>query len=535
MKRTRLALLAALLALIALPATLSAQTPGAITASEAGAMVRSGLDKMDMADAKSGFLKWLGDILGMEVGTLRVGETQYSKVSFTPEVRIGRLKLGLYLPFIYQSDLFDPSDWYHPEGNDEWSFGSGLWQSDPFTAFLDALKDTALKIKYIEFGQQLEDPFFFKVGNLESLTIGHGLLMRNYRNNTEFPAVRRVGFNLGVDLGGLGFEALVNDLASPRLFGSRLYVRPIRASKLAFGVSAVLDTNPGKDLPLMPGTGAAFQTGDMMFLGAGVDMDLPIIPRGAVMGLRAYAGAAATMPWTQKEFTSNDKTISAGLKYDMVWNDGKPTNWGANAGLMGNILFLDWRAEYRYFTGMFKPSYFDPLYERTSGSSALEFVQYLDGTKSFSDLPSFSGIYGEAGFTILFGKLTFAAGYLWPFVPGTPILDPVVLANDKLEASLKVRKGLIPFLDLAGSISYTRRSLVKSILDGNFSWFDANSILAGELLLPVPKTPNLDIAIIFQTIVERDASGSVIYVEDGNPASGVKVRPGIGFETRVHF
>lgn len=525
----------ALLALLSLSyGTLFAQTPGPVTAAEAGSLVGTGLGGMSAEEAKSGLLGWLGDILGMEVGTLSVSNTQYSKVTFSPEVRIGRLKFGLYLPIIYRDDMFDSSTWYRPEGNDEWSFGQGLWETDPAAAFLDTLSDAALKIKYIEYGEQLSDPFFLKVGNLHTLTVGHGLLMRNYRNNTEFPAVRRVGFNTGIDFGAAGFEALVNDLSKPRVFGSRIYVRPFGKSKLAVGVSAVLDSNPGKDLPAPAPGSPDFQTGNMMFLGAGLDLDFPIIKRSALLGLRAYAGAAATVPWVQETFVSKDKTIEPGLKYQLFWNDGKPTNWGANAGFMGNLWFLDWRAEYRYFTGLFRPALFDSLYERSSGALALEYRNYLDGTKSISTGTTFSGIYGEASFDIIFGKLTFAAGYLWPFVPGIPLTDEI-LARDKLEASLIVKKGLIPFINLAGQVSFIKRGLAKSISEGTFTLFDSDSILAGEVILPVPRTPNLDIAFMFQTVVERDEAGGVKYLVPSDPSKGVSVKPSIGIETRFHF
>lgn len=527
MKRT---ILAAFAAALMLPALLPAQTPGPVSPGEAGSIIGSGLGSMSAKETGSGILKWFGDIMGMEVGTIMINGVNYSKLTLTPEIRIGRLKLGLYLPVIYTTNIFDPSDWYHPEGNDEWSFGGEYWQTDPYTATLDALSDVALKIKYLEYGEQLIDPFFVKIGNLDSLTIGHGLLMSNYRNNTEFPAVRKVGFNTGIDLGGAGFEALVNDLAHPRLFGARLYVRPIRNFKLAFGASAVLDTNPGRDLitPLN-------DVGNMMFLGGGLDADLPIIQAGAFFTLRAYAGVAATVPWVRDAFVGPSATIQPGLKWDLVWNNGKPTNWGASTGLMGNILFLKWKAEYRYFTGLFKTSFFDSLYERNSGVEALNYVPYLDGTKSIGNAPTFSGIFGEAGFDIFKDKLVFTVGYLWPFTPGLPITASSVLENDKLEASLRVKKGFIPLIDVSGNVYYTRRMFAKSILDGDFAFFDTNSILAGELVVPVPKTPNLDVAFIFQTVVVRDTEGFVVYVVPHDPTSGVKVKPSIGIETRYHF
>ena len=74
-------------------------------------------------------------------------------------------------------------------------------------------KDLALKVKYLEYGNQQFDPFFIKVGNLASFTLGHGMLMNDYANDSEFPAVRKVGLDLGMNVANkesFGFELLAN-------------------------------------------------------------------------------------------------------------------------------------------------------------------------------------------------------------------------------------------------------------------------------------------------------------------------------------
>ena len=193
-------------------------------------------------------MAWMKDNMGMEIGSVTIDGTSYSKVVLAPEVRIGRLKLGLYLPVIYNDDLFNPSTWYEPGGNNEWDFGARYWGTNTFKAVMDVAADLVLKVKYLEYGQPLEDPFFVKIGNLHDLTIGHGLIMRNYRNDSDFPSIRRTGVNTGIDFGRFGFEALANDLPVPEVFGARLYFRPIKNSKLAFGISGVADLAASKDL-----------------------------------------------------------------------------------------------------------------------------------------------------------------------------------------------------------------------------------------------------------------------------------------------
>lgn len=470
------------------------------------------------------FVKWLREALGMEIGSVTINESTYAKAVIQPEIKLGKVKLGLYLPIIYSSNLFDPEDWYKPNGNSEWDFGTGVgWSNDPLAAGADALSDLALKIKYFEYGRQLEDPFFVKVGNLKGLTLGHGLIMRNYANDTEFPSVRRVGFNLGIDGGSAGFEAIVNDLAEPEIFGTRLFFRPVPDFKLALGFSAVADLNPVASLsdPNL--------VGDPIMIGTGVDLDLPIIS-GDLMSLRFFADAATTIPYLRETTTGGGES---GFRYDVLYDNGAFSNWGAASGLMGRVLFLDWRLEYRYFTGLFRASYFDSTYDRKRAEYALAYQPYLDGA-SISDAPTVMGVYGEGGFSLLKDKLSFGFGYFWPWSPeASTVAEQVAQSNDELHARLAVKKGLVPVIDLSGAIFYDRRGLARAIADGSFRLFDESTVFGGELVMPVPKTPNLDLAILFATVPVRNPDGTIDWK---NEAAGIpEVKPSISIETRLHF
>ena len=209
-------------------------------------------------------------ILGVEIGAITMYDgdenVTWSKVVAQPNFKIGPVKAGLYLPLIYNGNMFDPDDWYHPNGNDEWSFGFD--QTGVVDVVVDVVSDTFLKIKYFEWNEQ-RDPFFFKIGNLNDITVGHGLIMRDFANDADFPAIRRTGLNFGLDFGKLGFEYMVNDagnlLTLPVMFsdasfvpdvltGGRLYFQPfddgekrdVKSIKdLAFGVSLLADLGPG--------------------------------------------------------------------------------------------------------------------------------------------------------------------------------------------------------------------------------------------------------------------------------------------------
>lgn len=482
----------------------------------------------DKAAAESGLVLWLRENLGFEIGAVTMPDgLTYSKAVIQPNLKFGKVKLGLYLPIIYSSNLFDPNDWYRPLGNYEWSFGSEYFADGEYAdGALDFAKDLALKVKYFEYGTQLEDPFFLKVGNIDDFTLGHGLVMRNYANDTEFPSVRRLGFEIGVDSGATGFELVANDLTDPEIFGGRVFFRPGgKDGKLALGASAVADIDPASM------TDPALGIDNLMLFAGGVDIDLPII-KGEALGLRAFADGAAALPYVTEDSTFFGQPVSSGFKTDFVYSDGEVRNWGAAAGLMGNVLFLDWRLEYRYFTGIFRPSFFDSTYDRMRGSYAAEYAAYMAGAADYSDAPNIMGIYGEGGFKLLNDKLSFGFGYFWPwsFDAGS-IQDQIVQSSDEFHAKLTVKKGLVPIWDVSGSIHYDKRGLMRSIADGDFKLLDEGTSFGGELVMPVPKTPMLDLAFIFQTVPYRDADGKVKYDADGN----MELKPSITIETRLHF
>ena len=479
-------------------------------------------------------MAWMKDNMGMEIGSVTIDGTSYSKVVLAPEVRIGRLKLGLYLPVIYNDDLFNPSTWYEPGGNNEWDFGARYWGTNTFKAVMDVAADLVLKVKYLEYGQPLEDPFFVKIGNLHDLTIGHGLIMRNYRNDSDFPSIRRTGVNTGIDFGRFGFEALANDLPVPEIFGARLYFRPIKNSKLAFGISGVADLAASKDLA---GTAYAAAADNFVFVGSGVDLDLPVIKSNSIFSLRAFADASATIPYVKTGFASPNagatQDISSGFQTSLLW-DGGPKNWGAAAGFLGNVLFIDWRLEYRYFAGIFRPAFFDSTYERSRSIYVQHYIAYLDGTRSISTAPTVMGIYGEAGFSLFKDKLSLSAGYMWPWDPAAGFTLSAV-ANDEFHAGVAIKKGLIPVVDVAGAIYYDKWGLVNSLIDGSFVFFDEKTAFAGEIEIPIPSTPNLAVGVIFKAVAERDSLGNVVFIDSADPSKGIKMAPAITIETRFRF
>ena len=335
-------------------------------------------------------MDYLRDILGMEIGSITIDNKTYSKAVLQPQFSIGKLKLGLYLPIIYESNMFDPEDWYHPRGNDEWSFGTDQdWGSDIDSIMVgveDILSDLFLKIRFIELGEQ-RDKFFLKVGNLNNMNIGHGTLMRNYANDANFPSIRRVGVNMGFDLGGFGMETVVNDLAEPEIFGARLYFRPApKMFPMAIGLAGVADIDPAGEIPVdrtdTSGTDAALAVGDPIFVAASLDLDLPIV-NNDMFSIIMFGDVAGMMPYLRESITDGTSTVDAGFVVDALYNADAAAgelplnNYGIVAGLMGNIFVADYRLEYRNYRGTFKPAFFSTNYDRVRAQYATELKSNL--------------------------------------------------------------------------------------------------------------------------------------------------------------
>lgn len=460
----------------------------------------------EVAEDDGGLFGKLLELLGVEIGSVTIEEKTWAKAIIQPRFVFGKWKMALYLPIIYESDMLDPSDWYKPEGNDEWSFGHDQSEWDEIA--LDFLEDLFLKIRYIEYGEQ-RDPFFFKVGNLNNITIGHGMIMRNYANDADFPSVRKIGINLGLDGEKGGFEAMVNDVRDVTnidVFGARLYARPIgRSFPLAVGISGVADINPGEHWQDFPDlTYGNF--GKPFLISGGLDLDFPVLEND-LLSIILFADVAAMLPYFQEAVPGPGPSIPVGFAFDAIWDDTeqKFKNWGFASGFLGNVLIVDYRLEGRYFTGTFTPAIYNSVYDRRRHEYVQDVVLYLKN----QDNPAFDtktlGIYGEA--TANLGKKFYlGAGYLWPwYLDGTGVSAG---PDDYFLFKAGVLKGGIPFTDIFGSLTYERTRFIQTLKgEESLELFDANTVFTAELVYPV--SPILNVAALVATNVIEDAFGNL--------------------------
>ena len=168
-----------------------------------------------------------GFLMGGVFGAVTVDGQNYQQVGLRPEISIW--KFGICLDIIL---LFDENGKIRKE---DW----------------DEPKDYIDKIYYLRFAQK-GDPFYFKFGSIDSVSLGYGILMNGYSNTIEYPSYKRQGLDIGFNTSTFGAEMVVGDFKELMgnnkavMMGGRAHVKPF--SRLTLGGSLVGDFNEYKGL-----------------------------------------------------------------------------------------------------------------------------------------------------------------------------------------------------------------------------------------------------------------------------------------------
>jgi hypothetical protein len=311
--------------------------------------------------------------------------------------------------------------------------------------------------------------------------------MRNYANDSNFPTERKIGLNLGVNREKGGLELMVNNAADPEIFGFRAHTRPFAPNvRLGIGLTALADLNPER-----LGLGDSASLGNPMFFNAGFDLDQPIVEKEA-LSIILFADATSMIPYFRED-TLAPYTVGSGFQKDAVWYDGKPKNWGLDAGIFGKLLILDYRLEFLCSDGIAQTPFYGPQYDQQSVDKTTALVAYLDNPADNQYDLQRMGVYGELGYTL--DKVFYiAGGYNWNW-PINPVADEYVDDNFWIEFGLF--EDLLP---VYGSVALNRTGLAAPLLNGEtITFFDQNLVLSGELVYPI--SPFMELALIFQSNV----------------------------------
>lgn len=157
------------------------------------------------------------------VGSVTIDGKLWNQIALRPVIPIG--KFGVALDLVLYID---------GEGNihkDEWDFSS-----------LGATKNTIIdKIYYIRYGFP-GNPLYFRVGALDYVFLGYGILVSGYSNTMQYPQVRKVGLDLRLKKWNHSFEGFINDFKENiGLLGMRVS-RPLPGG-FKGGITIVTDRN----------------------------------------------------------------------------------------------------------------------------------------------------------------------------------------------------------------------------------------------------------------------------------------------------
>ncbi len=368
-------------------------------------------------------------------GTVTMGDVQWQRFSFRPDIPIGNFGVGLDVElFIDEKGKISKEGWDFSNKNKAW----------------DAI---LRKIYYVRYGKQL-DRIHGRAGALDDVSLGYGLIMDGYRNTLNYPAEKKVGLDFSLkDIGtfGMGVHGMVNSFGDIKnngmVVGGRVTARPFKPmdkgliSRLTIGATIVRDINQFAGLKDSDADGYPdFQDGFPNDRSLWLDTDRDGITDYTVSGSDTtfIDPDADGDNLTDKWYTDNQgyETLDTdGVEHDDLLNiednmDGVSV-YGFDAGLpliegkvnldlygqyagihMGNEgldggwgiaipglqLLVDrfkGRIEYRHFEGRFRGNYYDNLYEH----GRVNLVRGRIITKEMTlDDQILNGMYGMVGY-----------------------------------------------------------------------------------------------------------------------------------------
>ena len=162
----------------------------------------------------------------LSMGSVTVDQEQLYRLSLRPDFPLGRVGIGLDL------ELF-------VERNGD--LGSRGWEAGSSTQTLDSI---LRKIYYVRYGRP-NDAVYVKIGALDDVTLGYGLIMDNYRNTLHYPGIKKTGFQFRIAnfaSTNIGLEGVVNNLQDFQEGGALIGLRTFGyAADLEVGVTFVAD------------------------------------------------------------------------------------------------------------------------------------------------------------------------------------------------------------------------------------------------------------------------------------------------------
>ena len=259
---------------------------------------------------------------GATVGAANINGVTYTQIILNPDLNFGKFGIGLDVNL---------------EFDQEGKIRAGEW---------DSWQAVVNKIRYIRFGNKGEK-FFFKVGNLNDVSVGHGTIMNGFSNNIYYPDTRMLGIQFDIDFKWFGFESFTENFLDYDILAGRFYIRPLKIlkSKIPIIKNLEIGFTYAKDFDnLNPYANATNQKDKYKYSDDSASSD-----EIYVYGI----DAAIPLP--------NLGIISWTVFADYNWIN--KMGEGFTAGVMGKLLgFINFRAEYNRLGKNYVNNYFDYFY-----------------------------------------------------------------------------------------------------------------------------------------------------------------------------
>ena len=276
----------------------------------------------------------------------------YVRLQLQPDIPLGKVGIGLDLTLLYNPYAEGDEPQILAEDGEAWDNPS-----------------TWLRlIRYVRYAQPY-DPFHFRFGELDYLTIGHGSIMSGYSNYDR----RGLRLNLRNPDNRYGVETMVNDIGNPTIFGGRAFLRPFQRAennnlltRFELGATYLTDINPNLQ-----------EDGEDPLTAVGLDVGFPIFET-STFRLDLYDDIAFLN-------TLEDSDPETEITITEETNVTTNLAWGNAVGIGFSFTHTLFKVEYRTFGDGYIPSIFDYTYESAKSLSPQP------------DMPQFLGLETNTG------------------------------------------------------------------------------------------------------------------------------------------
>ncbi|MFH2006650.1 MAG: hypothetical protein ABI333_08705, partial [bacterium] len=327
---------------------------------------------------------------GVKLGYRAIGRIHFATVEPGADLRISKLRLGVSAPL--NIEIWDGS-----EGLVGLDVSTGSAPKTEIHGFdnagqirgedWDHWRDYFRILRYASWGRK-EDNFHINVTQAGAGSIGHGTIMKRYLPQVDLDNVR-IGAQFDAYANRLGgFEFYTNDITNWNMIGVLGFIKPLApffedtvSQSLSIGVTFATDFYAPKTLAIDTITSGIkntrtgeFFTWDVIRLDGACDETLPEAAKTARMHI-----------WGIDTELKVVKTETTDIKLYVDYSSMIDAGHGFTGGALFRLNFageesvhaLRIRAEARYFSGDYLPSYFDSFYE-------IDKWQYLTGTNAYT-------------------------------------------------------------------------------------------------------------------------------------------------------